>query len=185
MRSLVKRCETLERWAKELRRPEEEAQQLHDKQVQDVTQLFGAFPEERHEELLELLFSDRWAGSGLASLLNLIERGFWSPVPIPPAAADIFFAELDVQPNASCDSCKAMLPYRMGMWTNAETGKAWQGPLCYFRRCPCGGTILNSAGRPIDLHPWAARARGAALDIPGRPGALEADCRQSVSGGAP
>jgi hypothetical protein len=152
--NLANRCETLERWAKELRLPEDLAQQRHAKYVEAVVQLFGVFPEERHEELLELLFSDRWDGSGLESLLNLIERDFWSPVPIPPAVADIFLAELDVQPNACCDTCKAMLPYRMGMWTNTETGKVWQGPLCYFRRCPCGGTILNSAGRPIDLHPW-------------------------------
>jgi hypothetical protein len=153
-RNLANRCETLERWAKELRRPEEIEQQRHAKYVEAVVQLFGAFPEERHEELFELLFSDRWAGSGLATLLNLIERGFWSPVPVPPAVADIFLAELDVQPNASCDSCKTMLPYRMGMWTNAETGKAWQGPLCYFRRCPCGGTIMHMGGRPVDLRPW-------------------------------
>src|SRR3984957_10582924 len=153
-RNLANRCETLERWAKELRRPEELAQQLHAKWVNDVLQLFGAFPEDRHEELLELLYSERWAGSGLASLLNLIERGFWSPVPIPPAAADIFLAELDVRPDASCDTCKTRLPYRMGMWTNTETGKAGQGPLCYFRCCPCGGTILHMGGRPVDLRPW-------------------------------
>jgi putative SOS response-associated peptidase YedK len=46
------------------------------------------------------------------------------------------------------------LPYRMGMWTSAETGKAWQGPMCYFRRCSCGGTIMHMGGNPVDLRPW-------------------------------
>ncbi len=47
-RNLANRCETLERWAKELRRPEELAQQRHDNWVEAVVQLFGAFPDERH-----------------------------------------------------------------------------------------------------------------------------------------
>ena len=151
---LAKRCALLEQAVRELRRPFEFAQHRRDEQERVMLQLLTAFPEKRREELVALIESERWPGSGLASLVNLIEQGYWQPVPLPPAVADIFLAEPDVRPDAHCESCRAVLPYRMGIWENTETGKSWQAPLCYFRRCPCGGTIIGPGGRPVDIRSW-------------------------------
>ena len=63
-----------------------------------------------------------WQGSALASLHLQIARRFWQPVSIPLVLADVHLAEPDVQPDAYCDRCRLLLPYRMGIWENPETG---------------------------------------------------------------
>ena len=151
---LLKRCAILELQAQEIRRPKQRAEERHQRWVANVQQFFAVFPEERHEEMFAWMKRDRWEGSVLDSLLNLISRGFWEPVPIPPAVADIFLTETGVQPQAHCGSCGTLLPLRWGIWTNTQTGKWWQAPLCYFRTCPCGGAILHRGGTPVERYPW-------------------------------
>jgi hypothetical protein len=151
---LARRCERLEALARELRRPPEREQEQHDRFLRALEGLFAAFPPERREDLAALVTGDRWEGSGLASVLNLIERGFWQPVPIPQAVAEVFLAEPDVQPGARCAGCGTVFPHRMGIWHNPETGKSWQAPLCYFRCCPCGGAVVYPGGNPVGIRPW-------------------------------
>ena len=150
---LLKRCTALELRAQDLRRPQQQAEERHQRWVDNVMKLFTVFPEERYEDLLDWLKSDRWKGSALAELLNWITTGCWQLVPIPPAVADVFLNEPWAQPRAHCASCATLLPLRWGIWTNTETGQSWQAPLCYFRKCPCGGTILVH-GKPVDIRSW-------------------------------
>src|SRR5581483_9934256 len=135
---LLKRCAVLELRAQELRRPQQQAEQRHQQWVDNMVKLFAVFPEERHEEMFAWLKRDRWKGSVLAEVLNLISRGFWQPVPIPAAVADVFLTDLLARVQARCGSCATLLPLRGGIWTNTETGQWWQAPLQYFRTCPCG-----------------------------------------------
>ncbi len=90
----------------------------------------------------------------LDDLLLWITRGCWQPVPIPPAAADVFLTDPLARVQARCGSCATLLPLRGGIWTNTETGQWWQAPLKYFRTCPCGGAIMYIGGRLVDERPW-------------------------------
>jgi hypothetical protein len=140
---LTRRLLTLERWGSELCREEERRQQRRDELGRAVLTLFEVFPEGLHEQLLAFGKSDAWEGSGATSILLMIERGFWKPVPIPAAAAAAFLADPAAEPDARCDRCRTLLPYRGGMWTNTTTGQSWQAPLCYLRCCACGGDDLR------------------------------------------
>jgi hypothetical protein len=151
---LLKRCATLELLAQEVRRPQQRAEERHQEWLDNILKLFAVFPEARHEELLALLGSDRWEGSALAELLNWITTGSWQPVPIPPAAADVFLTDPWAKPKARCGSCGTFLPLRWGIWTNGDTGQSWQAPLKYFRRCPCGGVIHHVGGGPVEERLW-------------------------------
>jgi hypothetical protein len=126
---LLNRCAVLELRAPDRRRPQQQAEQRHQQWLDNVVKLFAVFPEERHEEMLALLDSDRWTGSALDELLNWITRGFWQPVPIPPAAADAFLTDPLARVQARCGSCATLLPLRGGIWTNTETRQWWQAPL--------------------------------------------------------
>ena len=151
---LLSRCAVLELRAQELRLPQQQAEQRHQQWLDNMVKLFAVFPEERHDELFAWLKSDRWQGSVLDDLLLWITRGCWQPVPIPPAAADVFLTDPLARVQACCGSCATLLPLRGGIWTNTETGQWWQAPLQYFRTCPCGGVIRYIGGRPVDERPW-------------------------------
>jgi hypothetical protein len=146
MRHLQKRCAVLEERVGVLFAPLEAAERRRREWMEAYMQLAYAFPEERHEQLLALMNSDAWEGSGLNELGALILDRFWQPTPIPLEVADVYLAEPEVQPQAKCKSCNLYLPHQMGFWTNTETKARYQAALWYFERCPCGGAIFDFYG---------------------------------------